>query len=181
MHRRIVPRLAEGRCFLLGDEGHLSSPFGGEGLNSGLQDAHNLAWKLALHLRGRARPRLLESFATERLSADRHVLQVSDTLHKLAHNAVESARTGSFPAPPAPEDAAALVRSRAMLDVSYADSPLIGEYLAPGGPTLPPPAPGDRYPDRISLTGTLHKVLLIGAPYEADLARMRRRWAGLVD
>ena len=67
MHRRLVPQLADGRCFLLGDAGHLSSPFGGEGLNSGIHDASNLAWKLALELHGRARPGLLESFAAERL------------------------------------------------------------------------------------------------------------------
>ncbi|HEY1667684.1 MAG TPA: FAD-dependent oxidoreductase, partial [Trebonia sp.] len=56
MHRRLVPQLADGRCFLLGDAGHLSSPFGGEGLNSGIHDGNNLGWKLALELRGRSRP-----------------------------------------------------------------------------------------------------------------------------
>jgi 6-methylpretetramide 4-monooxygenase / 4-hydroxy-6-methylpretetramide 12a-monooxygenase len=48
MHHRVVSRLAQDRRFLLGDAGHLSSPLGGEGLNSGLHDAHDLAWKLAL-------------------------------------------------------------------------------------------------------------------------------------
>lgn len=87
MHRRLVPQLANGRSFLLGDAGHLSSPFGGEGLNSGIHDGCNLGWKLALELRGRGRPRLLESFAAERLAADRHVLMVSDCLHQLAYRA----------------------------------------------------------------------------------------------
>ena len=59
MHRRIALRLAGERWFLLGDAGHLSSPFGGEGLNSGLHDGHNLAWKLALTVQGRARGALL--------------------------------------------------------------------------------------------------------------------------
>ena len=181
MHRRLVPRLADTRRFLLGDAGHLSSPFGGEGLNSGLHDAHNLAWKLALQQHGHARPGLIESFALERLVADRHVLQVSDRLQGLAHSSVEAARTGSFPAPPAPEDVLALVRSRSMLDVSYAGSPLVGEYLAPGAPSQPSPAPGDRYPDRTSLSGPRHHLLLFGTAPDGDVTRLRQRWSGIVD
>ncbi len=181
MHRRLAPHLADRRRFLLGDAGHLSSPFGGEGLNSGLHDAHNLAWKLALELRGRARPGLMGTFAPERRAADTHVLRVSDRVHQLAHAAVESARSGSFPAPPAPEDAIALVRARSMLDVSYAGSPLTGEYLAAGEPPPPPPAPGERYPDRASLTGTGHTLFLSPAAQQADIAHLRRRWQGVVD
>jgi hypothetical protein len=124
---------------------------------------------------------LLESFAAERLAADRHVLMVSDCLHQLAYRAVESARTGIVPAPPTPAEVAAMVQSRSMLDVSYAGSSLVGEY--PAG-TLTPmtPAPGDRYPDRAALAGTGHHLLLFGAAAEdAGITRLRRRWRGLVE
>jgi 6-methylpretetramide 4-monooxygenase / 4-hydroxy-6-methylpretetramide 12a-monooxygenase len=178
MHRRLVPQLADGRCFLLGDAGHLSSPFGGEGLNSGIHDGYNLGWKLALELQGRGRPGLLESFAAERVAADRHVLMVSDSLHQLAYRAVESARTGVVPAPPTPAEVAAMVRSRSMLDVCYAGSSLVGEYPASTGLT---PAPGDRYPDRAALTGTGHHLLIFGAAEDAGIERLRGHWQGLVE
>lgn len=181
MHHRLARRLAGERRFLLGDAGHLSSPFGGEGMNSGLHDACNLGWKLALAVRGQAALGLLESFEAERLSADRQVLEVSDQLHALVHSAVQSARDGVRTPPPPPDDAAVVARSRCMLDVSYAESPLVGEYLADGVQPPRHPAAGTRYPDGDELTGTNHRLLLYGNADENAAARLRDRWTGLVD
>jgi 6-methylpretetramide 4-monooxygenase / 4-hydroxy-6-methylpretetramide 12a-monooxygenase len=181
MHRRLVSRMANEHRFLLGDAGHLSSPFGGEGLNAGLHDAHNLAWKLALVLQGRGRPGLVESFASERLSADVHILDVSDRLHRFAKGAVQSARTGVRPSPPTPDQVRALVRSRTMLDASYPRSPLSGECRGPASDASSPPDPGDRYPDRLLLSGTRHHLLLFGGTDQETLSALLRRWQGLVD
>jgi 2-polyprenyl-6-methoxyphenol hydroxylase-like FAD-dependent oxidoreductase len=182
MHRRLARRLVGERRFLLGDAGHLSSPFGGEGLNSGLHDGCNLGWKLALAVSGNAAPGLLESFEVERLSADRRVLEVSDELHALTQSAVQSARTGLRMPAPAPEDAAALARSRCMLDVSYADSPLVGEFIGVGAQPTAEPVVGSRYPpDGDQVTGTNHRVVLSGQVDEAAAARLRDRWKGFLD
>ncbi|MEZ6194760.1 MAG: FAD-dependent monooxygenase [Planctomycetota bacterium] len=77
IHRRHVRRMRIGRVFLAGDAAHIHSPFGGQGMNTGLQDAWNLAWKLDLAVRGRAHDALLESYARERLPVVEHVLEVT--------------------------------------------------------------------------------------------------------
>ena len=73
-----------------------------------------------------------------------------------------------------------MVRSRSMLDVSYSGSSLVGEYPTGTGTPMTP-APGDRYPDRAALAGTGHHLLLFGAADDAGIARLRRRWQGLVE
>ena len=63
---RIVPQFRRLRVFLLGDAAHIHSPAGGQGMNTGIQDAFNLAWKLALVVRGSAPVNVLGSYHTER-------------------------------------------------------------------------------------------------------------------
>jgi putative polyketide hydroxylase len=63
---RLADRFADGRVFLVGDAAHTTAAIGAFGLNTGVADAHNLAWKLAAVLAGRAGPRLLDTYATER-------------------------------------------------------------------------------------------------------------------
>ena len=65
-HARIADRWRDGRIFLAGDAAHLSPPFAGQGMNSGIRDAHNLAWKLAAVAKGQLGPGLLDTYEEER-------------------------------------------------------------------------------------------------------------------
>ncbi len=182
MHRRIVSRLSDGRRFLIGDAAHLSSPFGGEGLNAGLHDGYDLAWKLALVLHGDARRSLLDDYTVEREIADRHVLDVSDEVHCSIIDMVDAARQRrALHAASVDPVAAALVRNaRAMIDVDYAGSPLVVDH-AVGGEGAEGPHPGQRCPDWARLGGTSHHVLVFGPAADgAALAQLGRRWSKLV-
>jgi 2-polyprenyl-6-methoxyphenol hydroxylase-like FAD-dependent oxidoreductase len=81
---RQVPRYRVGRVFLAGDAAHVHSPAGGQGMNTGLQDAANLSWKLAAVVTGRASDRLLDSYHLERYPVGREVVRMSSGLLHLA-------------------------------------------------------------------------------------------------
>src|SRR4029077_13311162 len=65
-HARVADRWSKGRVFLSGDACHLTPPFAGQGMNSGIRDAHNIAWKMAWVTGGRLPETLLDSYETER-------------------------------------------------------------------------------------------------------------------
>jgi len=82
-HAAIATTFARGRVFLLGDAAHLMPPFGGQGMNSGLRDAHNLCWKLVLVLCGRATPQLLDTYERERYTHVSAMIRFSSFLGKV--------------------------------------------------------------------------------------------------
>jgi 3-(3-hydroxy-phenyl)propionate hydroxylase len=82
-HARMVDRWATDRIFLAGDAAHLTPPFAGQGMNSGVRDAHNLAWKLIEVVSGRLGHRLLASYARERPSHAWALIQLAVTMGKV--------------------------------------------------------------------------------------------------
>ena len=80
IHRRLASSYRRGRVLLAGDAAHIHSPFGGQGLNTGIGDAENLAWKLAMVIRGRAGEALLDTYAAERRPVAEEVLASTSSL-----------------------------------------------------------------------------------------------------
>jgi hypothetical protein len=78
VHHRVADRFRTGRAFLLGDAAHIHSPVGGQGMNTGIGDAVNLAWKLADVLRGRADVSLLDTYEPERIAFARRLVATTD-------------------------------------------------------------------------------------------------------
>jgi 2-polyprenyl-6-methoxyphenol hydroxylase-like FAD-dependent oxidoreductase len=156
-HERCAERFAvRGRAFLAGDAAHLYAPFGARGLNSGIQDAENLAWKLAFVRRGWAPPALLETYDAERRAAAGENLRVTTATMEFLVPHTEDQRT---------RRRTALARAvtdpgaRSMIDSGklaepywYLDSPLttpagpVDDFpRQPGAPR--PPVPGVLCPD----------------------------------
>jgi 2-polyprenyl-6-methoxyphenol hydroxylase-like FAD-dependent oxidoreductase len=83
-HHRVAGSFREGRVFLLGDAGHIHSPAGGQGMNTGIGDAVNLGWKLAEVIKGQASPVLLDSYEDERIRFARQLVATTDRAFEFA-------------------------------------------------------------------------------------------------
>ena len=100
VHSRRVNKFSEGRCFLAGDAAHIHSPAGAQGMNTGIGDAYNLAWKLALVVKGIAKQELLDTYNEERLANAQRLLESTDRMFELAagsHWLMSFIRTTIFP------------------------------------------------------------------------------------
>jgi 2-polyprenyl-6-methoxyphenol hydroxylase-like FAD-dependent oxidoreductase len=169
INTRMAPAMSRGRVFLAGDAAHVHSPVGGQGMNTGIQDALNLAWKLALIIQGLAKPQLLSTYQAERhYNAKRLLSRVgpatrmanlrspvaiavrNQVIHVLGHLGMSRV----------------VPRVMSMLDVGYPESPLNSEshtsWLSRG------PRSGERAPDA-------EQLLVAG---KTDLQRLFSLWTG---
>jgi 2-polyprenyl-6-methoxyphenol hydroxylase-like FAD-dependent oxidoreductase len=146
IHARMVARLQEGRVFLLGDAAHIHSPALAQGMNTGIQDAINLAWKLGLVARDVADASLLDSYEAERRPVEQSVLQQTDLVTRLVTLEAPLARTlRDRLAPLLSSFDAVQQRARrtiSELAVHYRQSPIVEEHWQPHGLLA-----GDRVPD----------------------------------
>ena len=100
VHSRRVNKFSEGRCFVAGDAAHIHSPAGAQGMNTGIQDAYNLAWKLAVVIKGYAGQSILDTYNQERLPNAKRLLDSTDRLFEFAAGSnwlVSLIRTTIFP------------------------------------------------------------------------------------
>ena len=84
VHHRVTDHFRKGRAFLLGDAAHIHSPAGGQGMNTGIGDAINLAWKLAAVVASRAGDNLLDSYEAERIGFARRLVATTDRIFSFA-------------------------------------------------------------------------------------------------
>lgn len=84
VHTRHVNKFSEGRCFLAGDSAHIHTPAGAQGMNTGIQDGYNLAWKIWLVLQEKADAKILETYNEERLENAKNLLKTTDRFFNLA-------------------------------------------------------------------------------------------------
>ncbi|MFF9783089.1 FAD-dependent monooxygenase [Streptomyces nigrescens] len=175
---RLVDRYGAGRVFVAGDAAHIHPPTGAQGMNTGIQDAYNLAWKVALAVRSAASEGLLRSYHAERHPVGEEVVQ----------RTVRHAGSG---VQADPDDPSTVMQREAQLLVGYRGSPIVGPDSQPDQG----PAAGDRAPDcgglRHALTafpfrlfdllrGQEHTLLLYAddeaqlAPYDEVVASARR-------
>lgn len=151
-HHRCTTSFRKGRCFLAGDSAHIHSPIGGQGMNTGLQDAYNLAWKLAMTLQGNATDSLLNTYEEERLSTARSLVNTIDKVFGIV--TIDSGFFGFMRMHVSPKILTVLkilgigrfaFKKLSQIGISYNHS-LLTEHASIGRIFKKTPQPGDRFP-----------------------------------
>ena len=171
-HHRQVAELRVGRIFIAGDAAHIHSPFGGQGMNTGLHDVWNLVWKLDLILHGHGNEQLLESYSAERRPVIKHVIETTDFLTKALGTPSKLAQILRDAIIPMVSRLApfqhAFVQRLSELGVAYRGSPIVE-------------GPGKRYFDN-SLRGgdgiRSRFVLVLGNDAESSTVEAAKQLAG---
>jgi hypothetical protein len=146
-HTKVARRFRSGRILLAGDAAHVCSPFQGHGMNTGIQDAFNLAWKLALLCQGHATAGILDSYeaerrpVAERIAASGDEVEHAQTLSDPAERRTRDRHLRAVFADPRARHHEAI--AEAELDIDYGKSPIVL------GDTHPGLGPGQRLPDTI--------------------------------
>ncbi len=153
-HLRHAERTRQGRVFLAGDAAHIHSPAGGQGMNTGLQDAYNLAWKLALVNAGHAPASLLDTYQIERQPVAESVMRMSDLMIKgatLRSPITQQIRNRLVPLLVQQDFIQQRITSQiAELSINYRKSPIVAEHHSghfSRGHLIGGPRAGDRAPD----------------------------------
>jgi len=194
LHHRQARRYRNGRVFLAGDAAHIHSPVGAQGMNTGMQDAWNLGWKLALVALGRADQKLLDTYEAERWPVGRNLLRYTDRAFSLFTRVMSAGRVAAWIRRTIVARVLPLVfrwaRLRAgafrfvsELAISYRRSRAVTE----GSPRLRSgPRAGDRLPDapvmrggraaflQQELSGTAFQLLLCGPVERWDATSIKK-------
>jgi len=129
IHHRQVAQLRAGRIFVAGDAAHIHSPFGAQGMNTGLQDVWNLVWKLDLTARDHGSEELLESYTAERRPVIKHVIDITDFMTKAMGTPSKLAQALRNTVIPVVSRLApfqhAFVQTLSELGISYRGSPIV--------------------------------------------------------
>jgi 2-polyprenyl-6-methoxyphenol hydroxylase-like FAD-dependent oxidoreductase len=146
MHKRVASRFRVGRVFLAGDAAHVHSPAGGQGMNTGMHDAANLCWKIALVLHGHAHPDLLDTYEVERRTFAQAIVNATDrAMAKVMSRSLGSRLMFDLLAPIALRfrHPVELIASMAQISGGYPDF----AQIAPSNNAACGPKSGDRLPN----------------------------------
>jgi 2-polyprenyl-6-methoxyphenol hydroxylase-like FAD-dependent oxidoreductase len=161
IHHAQVPQYRIGRAFLAGDAAHVHSPAAGQGMNTGMQDAFNLGWKLAFAANGTSCEKLLDSYHAERHPVAAKVIEATTTLTRvgtLPHALERAVRDHAMHAVTALAPIQHVLASASEeTDVAYRHSPIVAAGHGHGRPR-----PGDAAPDVPRLDTPLHAALAEG-------------------
>lgn len=184
IHLRAAARYRSGRILIAGDAAHIHSPAGAQGMNTGIQDAVNLGWKLAQALHGTGDPTVVDTYETERAAVGKAVLRLSNRPFKIATSTNPLIRYGRSRLAPAvlplvlkaTWGRARIFRAVSELGINYRRSPL--SQNGPGSHRRGPKA-GDRLPDAPVIDNgepnTLHRALA-GAHWHLLLCGPAEDW-----